>query len=111
MNAPKTALITGANGGIGSALARKLHKSGTKLVLAGRNEAALTKLTSELGAKALICDFTQADEVASCVGSALEELGEISAVAHCIGSILLKPAHLTSVPDWQSVMEIGRAHV
>ena len=105
MNAPKTALITGANGGVGSALARRLHQAGTKLVLAGRNETALTKLASELGAKALICDFTQTDEVACCVSSALEELGEISAVAHCIGSILLKPAHLTSIPDWQLVMD------
>ncbi|MDC0302688.1 SDR family oxidoreductase [bacterium] len=105
MTAPKTALITGANGGIGSALARKLHAAGTRLTLAGRNKPALIDLAAELGAKALICDFTQPDEVAACANSALEELGEIDAVAHCIGSILLKPAHLTSVPDWQSVME------
>lgn len=105
MTGPKTALITGANGGIGCALARKLHSAGTKLVLAGRNEIALNSLASELGAKALIGNFTQADQVALCVTKALEELGEIEAVAHCIGSILLKPAHLTSMTDWQSVMD------
>ena len=105
MNGPKTALITGANGGIGSALARKLHSAGTRLVLAGRNEVALKELSSELGVKFLLCDFTQPDEVASCITLAIEELGEIEAVAHCIGSILLKPAHLTSIPDWQSVMD------
>ena len=105
MTAPKTALITGANGGIGSALARKLHSAGTRLVLAGRNEAALGTLASSLGAKSVTCDFTKPDEVSSCVAAALEELGEIEGVAHCIGSILLKPAHLTSIPDWQAVME------
>lgn len=105
MTGPKTALITGANGGIGTALARRLHRAGTRLILAGRNGSALNDLASELGAKALICDFTRPVEVASCVNSALEELGEIEAVAHCIGSILLKPAHLTSIPDWQSVMD------
>ena len=39
------------------------------------------------------------------VKEALAHLGEIEAVAHCIGSILLKPAHLTSIDDWQSVMD------
>ncbi|MDB4142064.1 MAG: SDR family oxidoreductase [Akkermansiaceae bacterium] len=105
MNAPQTALITGANGGIGSTLARKLSSAGTKLVLAGRNTAALESLASELGAASITCDFTKPDEVAGCVQEALTHLGEIEAVAHCIGSILLKPAHLTSVEDWQSVMD------
>lgn len=105
MTGPKTALITGANGGIGSALSRKLHSAGTRLVLVGRNEEALKNLSSELGAKSLICDLTHPDEAASCITAAIEELGEIEAVAHCIGSILLKPAHLTSISDWQSVID------
>jgi NAD(P)-dependent dehydrogenase (short-subunit alcohol dehydrogenase family) len=105
MTPPKTALITGANGGIGSALARQLSSAGTRLVLAGRNTAALQQLSSELGAKALTCDFTKPDQVAATVGEALAELGEIHAAAHCIGSILLKPAHLTSMEDWQSTMD------
>ncbi len=105
MNAPKTALITGANGGIGSALARQLASAGTQLVLAGRNQPALFALASELGARAIIADFTQPEQVADCVTQALAELGTIEAAAHCIGSILLKPAHLTSVQDWQSTMD------
>lgn len=105
MTAPKTALITGANGGIGSALSRKLAAAGTRLVLAGRNDSALNDLASELGAKALICDFTQSEQVATTVTEAIAELGEIEAVAHCVGSILLKPAHLTSLQDWQAVMD------
>lgn len=105
MTGPQTAFITGANGGIGSALARKLASAGTKLVLAGRNTTALEALASEIGAKALICDFTNPEEVGICVTAALEELGTIEAAAHCIGSILLKPAHLTSVDDWKAVMD------
>ena len=105
MNAPKTALITGANGGIGSAIARKLSAAGTQLVLAGRNDHALSTLAAELGAKALITDFTQPDEVATCVSETLDHLGSIEAAAHCIGSILLKPAHLTTLPDWTSTID------
>jgi len=105
MTAAKTALITGANGGIGSALARQLAASGTKLVLAGRNSSALASLADELGAKAITCDFTQPEQVADCIKESLAHLGEIEAAAHCIGSILLKPAHLTSVDDWQNVID------
>ena len=105
MTAPKTALITGANGGIGSSLARQLAAAGTQLVLAGRNTGELEKLAAELNCKALTCDFTQPEEVATTVKAALEHLGEIQAVAHCIGSILLKPAHLTTTEDWQSTMD------
>lgn len=107
MNSPQTALITGANGGIGSALARRLSEGGTKLVLAGRNTSELEKLASELGATALTCDFTDPDQVTDCVAKAREVLGEIEAVAHCIGSIILKPAHLTSVEDWKATMDVN----
>lgn len=105
MTAAKTALITGANGAIGSALARKLSAAGTKLVLAGRNEEALQKLGQELEAHTIVCDFTDLQQVSSCIKETLEKLGDIEAVAHCIGSILLKPAHLTSPDDWHSVIE------
>lgn len=105
MHHPKTALITGANGGIGSALARQLASAGTRLVLSGRNGSALAALGTELGAMTLTCDFTKPDQVAATVNAALAELGEIEAAAHCIGSILLKPAHLTSVEDWHSTMD------
>lgn len=105
MTAPKTALITGANGGIGSSLARKLDDAGTRLVLAGRNAEALNALGTELGTPVIVCDFTKPEEVASCIAATLAELGEIEAAAHCIGSILLKPAHLTSTQDWNAVMD------
>lgn len=104
MKAPETALITGANGGIGSTLARKLAAAGTKLVLAGRNAEALGALDTELGARTVVGDFTKAEEVSRCVNEAINELGHIEAAAHCIGSILLKPAHLTSIDDWDAVM-------
>ena len=105
MTYPKTALVTGASGGIGSALARQLAAAGTRLVLSGRNSTALSNLADELGARALVCDFTDPGQVSTTVTEALAELGEIEAAAHCIGSILLKPAHLTSVDDWQATMD------
>ena len=45
----KTALVTGASGGIGGSVARMLHAQGAAVALAGRNEEALRTLAVELG--------------------------------------------------------------
>ncbi len=54
----KTVLLTGATGGLGAAIARRLHREGASLVLSGRNETLLTALAGELGAVAEVCDLT-----------------------------------------------------
>jgi len=107
MTFPETALITGASGGIGSQLARQLAAGGTRLVLAGRNMEKLAPLAQELGAHALTADVTRPDEVKALVDGALAHLGSISAVAHCVGSILLKPAHLTTAEEWHAVIDLN----
>jgi 3-oxoacyl-[acyl-carrier protein] reductase len=56
----KTALVTGASGGIGGPIARALHAQGAAVVLSGTRQAALDALAGELGerAKTLTCDLT-----------------------------------------------------
>jgi short-subunit dehydrogenase len=68
-----TALLTGATGGIGEAIARELHVRGARLVLAGRRTEVLQALASELGARALAADL--ADRAA--VARLLEEAGTV----------------------------------
>src|SRR6185295_15035975 len=55
----KTALVTGATGGIGGALARALHKQGATVAVSGRQTDKLDKLASELGSRVhvLACDL------------------------------------------------------
>ena len=45
----KTALVTGATGGIGNAIARSLHANGASVALSGRNEDRLRELADDLG--------------------------------------------------------------
>jgi 3-oxoacyl-[acyl-carrier protein] reductase len=57
----KTALVTGASGGIGGAIAKALHGQGATLVLSGTRAEALEKLKSELGERAHVATCNLAD--------------------------------------------------
>lgn len=57
----KTALVTGASGGIGGAIARGLHGNGATVTLAGRNRAALDALASTLGERVHVAEADLAD--------------------------------------------------
>jgi len=57
----KTALVTGASGGIGGAIAKALHRQGAKVVLSGTRAEALEALKAELGANAFIAQANLSD--------------------------------------------------
>lgn len=56
LDRPFTALVTGANGGLGAAIARALHAKGGKIILSGRRPEALAPLATELGADVVLAD-------------------------------------------------------
>lgn len=58
----RTALVTGATGGIGGAIAKALHKNGAKVILTGRKQEVLDALKSELGGNAYILASDLADK-------------------------------------------------
>lgn len=89
-------VVVGATGGIGSALCRRLASGGARLVVGSRDAARLEPLARELEAHAHALDATRFDEVATIIAAAVERYGRIDGVANCVGSVLLKPAHLTS---------------
>ncbi len=59
-----TALVTGANGGIGAAIARALHRKGARVILSGRRASALAPLAEELGARAIVADLANPADAA-----------------------------------------------
>ena len=104
---PPTYLVLGATGGIGSALCRQLVARGARLVVAARNAEKLQALADELGAHPFPVDATQSAQVDACVTRVPERHGRLDGVAHCVGSLLLKPAHLTSDAEWDAALAVN----
>jgi len=96
--------VIGAAGGIGSALVRRLVASGGKVFLAGRDASRLEPLAAELGMPWGTVDATDPDAIDALADRAAAELSGLDGLVNCAGSILLKPAHLTSTADWQATI-------
>jgi len=97
-------LVIGAAGGIGSALVSRLVASGGKVFLAGRDASRLESLAAELAMPWGTVDATDPDAIDALADRAVAELGGLDGLVNCAGSILLKPAHLTSTADWQATI-------
>lgn len=97
-------VVFGAYGGVGSALCRRLAGKGAQLLLAGRNEVRLASLAAELGAATFSVDACSVRQVESCMQRAVELQGRVDGVANCVGSLLLKPAHLLSEEEWDTTV-------
>ena len=96
-----TVLIFGATGGVGAALARRLATAGTPLFLTARREEPLAALAAELGAAYATSDATDWAEIDRVADLARERFGSIGGMANCVGSLILKPAHLTKFEEFQ----------
>lgn len=96
-----TTVIIGATGTIGSCLARRLVEAGKSVFLVGRDAERLQSLASELNAGFAVADLSSSDALLEAVSSAVQVAGFVN----CVGSILLKPAHLTSDAEFREVVE------
>jgi short-subunit dehydrogenase len=83
----KTALITGASGGIGSAVARQLAQAGVRVMLSGRDRERLSELAAELGRESAwhASDLALEGSEAELARETVEKLGGCALLIHCIG--------------------------
>lgn len=108
--AEQIVLITGGSGGIGSELARRVVARGDSVALFARRPEPLEALAAELGdehALAIVGDATQPDALEQAVASTVERFGRLDALAHCVGSIHLRPIHLTTPEEFGRVIQIN----
>ena len=97
-------VICGAAGGIGSALARRLATAGANLFVGGRSEEPLERLATELGCGWAHVDASRFDAMERFVGEAEDHLGGLSGAVNLCGSLLLKPAHLTTEKEFSETI-------
>ena len=98
-----TFLISGATGGIGSAIGHRLHEQGHQLALFSRNAEKLASMKSTFGERVITIagDAQSPDDLTNAVTSAKEAFGELSGAAHAVGSIMLKPLSATTAEEFE----------
>ena len=72
--------------------------------MASRSEERLRPLADELGAEMFAVDAANVDAVANVVTNAQKELGDLDGIVNCVGSVFLKPAHRTSIEEWDEIL-------
>ena len=97
-------VVVGGSGGIGSAIARRLALRGAVLVLAAREQVRLEEVAGSLGAACEPIDATDFDAVERLLKGAAERFGRVAGVVNAVGSIILRPAHLTSRDDFHETI-------
>ncbi len=107
----KTALITGASGGIGAEIARSLHQQGAVVALSGTRREALDTLAAELGERThvLPADLSQPEEAARLINEAEAALGKVDILVNNAGLTKDGLAMRMSDSDWEKVLNVDLA--
>jgi 3-oxoacyl-[acyl-carrier protein] reductase len=105
----KTALVTGATGGIGAEIARALHGAGAHVVLSGTREAVLADLAADLGGRTSIVPANLSDSAAvdGLIGLAEAAAGQVDILVANAGitrdGLLLRMKD----DDWEQVLKVN----
>lgn len=105
----KTALVTGATGGIGGEIAKALHGAGATVGISGRNEDKLKTLASELGecVHVLPADLSTAEGADALVKSAIEAMEKVDILVNNAGLTRDNLSMRMKDEDWQEVVDVN----
>ncbi len=105
----KTALVTGATGGIGGAIAKALHAQGATVGISGRNTDKLEALAKELGERVVVltADLSTDEAVHELVKRAEEDLGQIDILVNNAGLTRDNLSMRMKDEEWQEVIDVN----
>mgnify|MGYP003138338521 CR=1 FL=1 len=105
----RKALVTGASGGIGGAIARALHRQGATVALSGTRLEPLEALASELGERTHVvpCDLRDAAATDALVGQAEAAMGQLDILVNNAGLTRDGLAMRMRDDDWQAVLDVN----
>ena len=109
----KNALVTGASGGIGGAVARALHAQGAAVALSGTRVEPLAALAAELGERAHVvpCNLADAEAVEALPKAAAAALGQVDILVNNAGITRDQLFMRMSDADWATVIEVNLTSV
>ena len=109
----KAALVTGASGGIGGAVARALHGQGATVALSGTRLGPLETLVGELGERAFVlaCDLSDPAAVEALPKQAAEVLGQVDILVNNAGITRDQLFMRMSDADWDAVIAVNLTSV
>lgn len=105
----KTALVTGASGGIGASIAHALHSQGAAVAISGTRQAVLDELKAKLGSRthSIRCNLASAAEVEKLVPAAEAALGSLDILVSNAGITRDMLALRMKDEDWSAVLDIN----
>ncbi len=105
----KKALVTGATGGIGGAIAKALHAQGAHVGISGRNTIKLEALAKELGDRVtvLAADLSSDEAIADLVSKAEEAMGQIDILVNNAGLTRDNLSMRMKDEEWQEVIDVN----
>ncbi len=105
----KTALVTGATGGIGAAIATILHGQGATVAISGTRQNVLDELAEKLKDRVHVvaCNLSDSAEVDGLAGRAEEAMGGLDIIVNNAGITRDNLFLRFSDEDWQSVLDIN----
>jgi 3-oxoacyl-[acyl-carrier protein] reductase len=105
----RTALVTGASGGIGAAVARTLHGAGATVGISGTRVAPLEALAADLGGRVhvLPCDLSDPEAVEALPKQAAEAMGSVDILVNNAGITRDGLMMRMSDQDWHDVIEVN----
>lgn len=108
----RVAVVTGASGGLGAALATMLAGEGARVVLAARREDALARVAQSIHATGgvaipVVTDLADDDSLANLVTRISAEFGPIDILVNNAGYALWKPLETTSMAEWDQIFAVN----
>ncbi len=105
----KTALVTGASGGIGAAIAKVLHDAGATVAISGTRVAVLEELKAQIGERVHIlpCNLSSAEEVEKLIPAAEAAMGGLDILVNNAGITKDGLAMRMKDQDWQAVIDVN----
>ena len=105
----KKALVTGASGGIGAAIATKLHQNGAMVTLSGTRVEPLIKLKEELGDNSFVsrCDLSDGDQVGNLIETVSSQMNGLDILINNAGLTMDNLLMRMSDEQWQKVINVN----